>query len=187
MKDILKFGYVELKELNKTLVYIKEFKLNKTYESWRYNNINFQVNRLPNRLDRLGKLSVGRSSKGRINSFLLYIGVEENYYVVDNDVVKLFKDLEFFVYNKMSLKEYLNNNDVYYFITYSPRHNEFLVDKFNLRYDSNDLSLFLSGNIFKDLESGKKFVNKVNKNKLNIFEELKKRANNELKNIIFYQ
>ena len=102
MNDILKFGYIELKELNKTLVYIKEFKLNKAYESWGYNNINFQVNRLPNRLDRLGKLSVGRSSKGRINSFLLYIGEEENYYVVDNDVVKLFKDLEF-LYTIVSL------------------------------------------------------------------------------------
>ena len=92
MKDILKFGYIELKELNKTLVYIKEFKLNKEYESWWYNNINFQVNRLSNKI---GKLSVGRSNKGRINSFLLYIGVEENYFIVDNDVVKLFKDLEF--------------------------------------------------------------------------------------------
>lgn len=96
MKDILKFGYVELKELNKTLIYIKEFKLNKKYESWWYNNINFQVNRLSNKI---GKLSVGRSNKGSINSFLLYIGVEENYFIVDNDVVKLFKDLEFFVYN----------------------------------------------------------------------------------------
>ena len=184
MKDILKFGYVELKGINKTLVYIKEFKLNKNFESWWYNNINFQVNRLSNKI---GKLSVGRSNKGRINSFLLYIGEEENYFKVDNDVVKLFKDLEFFVYNKMSLKEYLNNSDVYYFITYSPRHNEFLVDKFNLCYDNKDIGLFLSGNIFKDLESGRKFVNKVNKNKLNIFEELKKRANNELKNVIFYQ
>ena len=187
MKDVLKFGYVEfkeLKELDKTLVYIKEFKLNKEFESWWYNNINFQVNHLANKI---GKLSVGRSNKGRINSFLLYIGVEENYFIVDNDVVKIFKDLEFFVYNKISLKEYLNNSDVCYFITYSPRHNEFLVDKFNLRYDNNDLGLFLSGNIFKDLESGKKFVNKVNKNKLNIFKELKKRANNELKNVSFYQ
>ena len=64
------------------------------------------MNRLSNKI---GKLSVGRSNKGRINSFLLYIGVEENYFIVDNDVVKLFKDLEFFVYNKMSLKEYLDN------------------------------------------------------------------------------
>ena len=29
MKDILKFGYVKLEELDKTLVYVKEFKLSK--------------------------------------------------------------------------------------------------------------------------------------------------------------
>lgn len=29
MKDILKFGYVKLEELDKTLVYVKEFKFSK--------------------------------------------------------------------------------------------------------------------------------------------------------------
>ena len=32
MKDILKFGYVKLEELDKTLVYVKEFKLSKVLE-----------------------------------------------------------------------------------------------------------------------------------------------------------
>ena len=36
---------------------------------------------------------------GRINEFLLVIGKENDYYMVDSDVVKIFKDLEFFVYN----------------------------------------------------------------------------------------
>lgn len=114
MNDILRFEYLELKELNKTVVYVKEHKLSKEIESWSYNNINFMVTRSP---FQDGRLKIRRSMSGRIDEFLLYIGVEENYFIVDNDVVKLFKDLEFFVYNKMSLKDYLNNKNKanYYF------------------------------------------------------------------------
>ena len=39
MNDILRFEYLELKVLNKTVVYIKEHKLSKEIESWSYNNI----------------------------------------------------------------------------------------------------------------------------------------------------
>ena len=41
--------------------------------------------------------------------------------------------------------------------------------------------------MFKDRDSALKFVNKVNEKELNIFEELKKRVNKELKNVSFYQ
>ena len=110
MKDILKFGYVKLEELDKTLVYVKEFKLSKVLENWEYNNINFIVHTLESSS---GFLKVHRSKVGRIDEFLLFIGEKENYFIVDNDVVKIFKDLESFVYNIKSLKEYLNNKDVY--------------------------------------------------------------------------
>ena len=36
MNDILRFGYVELKELNKTVVYIKEHNLSKVYNDTYY-------------------------------------------------------------------------------------------------------------------------------------------------------
>lgn len=182
MKDILRFEYLELKELNKTVVYVKEYKLSKEIESWSYNNINFIVTHSP---FQDGRLKSKRSMSGRIDEFLLVIGKENNYYVVDNDVVKIFKDLEFFVYNKMSLKGYLNNKKEFYVIIYNPSYNKFLVDKFNLWYDDYTLGLFLSGNIFKDEKSAKRFAKRINENELNIFEELKKRVNKEFKNVSF--
>ena len=182
MKDILKFGYVKLEELDKTLVYVKEFKLSKVLENWKYNNINFIVHTLKSSS---GFLQVHRSKVGRIDEFLLYIGEKENYFIVDNDVVKIFKDLEFFVYNKMSLKGYLNNKKEFYAIIYNPSYNKFLVDKLNLWYDDYNLGLFLSGNIFKDEKSAKKFAKRINENELNIFEELKKRVDREFKNVSF--
>ena len=91
MKDILKFGYNKLEELDKTLVYVKEFKLNKKLENWRYNNIFFIIHTLDSSS---GFLQIHRSKAGRVDEFLLYIGKEDNYFIVDNDVVKIFKDLE---------------------------------------------------------------------------------------------
>ena len=43
MNDILRFEYLELKELNKTVVYVKEHKLSKIQEEWVYNDILFLV------------------------------------------------------------------------------------------------------------------------------------------------
>ena len=182
MNDILRFEYLKLKELNKTVVYVKERKLSKEIESWSYNNMNFIVTHSP---FQDGGLKIKRSMSGRVIEFLLYIGDENNYFVVDNDVVKIFKDLEFFVYNKMSLKGYLNNKKEFYAIIYNPSYNKFLVDKLNLWYDDYNLGLFLSGNIFKDEKSAKKFAKRINENELNIFEELKKRVNKEFKNVSF--
>ena len=183
MNDILRFGYVELKELNKTVVYIKEHNLSKVYEEWIYNNTVFSVKKYKE--TNYGDIEIKRRKDGSIYKFSLFIGKETNYYVVDNDVVKIFKDLESFVYNTISLKEYLNNKDVYYFVNYSPRFNEFSIDYFKLDYDINDLNMFLSGNMFKSLKSAKRFAKRIKENKLNIFEELKKRVNREFKNIKF--
>ena len=96
MNDILRFEYLELKVLNKTVVYVKEHKLSKEIESWSYNNINFIVTHSP---FQDGRLKIKRSMSGRIKEFLLVIGKENDYYMVDNDDDKIFKDLEFFVYN----------------------------------------------------------------------------------------
>ena len=183
MNDILRFEYLELKELNKTVVYVKEHKLSKIQEEWVYNDILFLVKKYKE--ENYGDIEVKRRKDGSIYKFCLYIGTENNYFVVDNDVVKIFKDLEFFVYNKMSLKDYLNNKKEFYTIIYNPRYNKFLVDKLNLWYDDYNLGLFLSGNIFKDEKSAKRFAERINENELNIFEELKKRVNKEFKNVSF--
>ena len=183
MNDILRFEYLELKELNKTVVYVKEHKLSKIQEEWVYNDILFLVKKYKE--ENYGDIEVKRRKDGSVYKFCLYIGTENNYFVVDNDVVKIFKDLEHFVYNTISLKEYLNNKDIYYYVNYSPRFNEFLINYFKLDYDGNDLNMFLSGNMFKSLKSAKRFAKRINENKLNIFEELKKRADREFKNVRF--
>ena len=182
MKDILKFGYVKLEELDKTLVYVKEFKLSKVLENWKYNNINFIVHTLKSSS---GFLQVHRSKVGRIDEFLLYIGEKENYFIVDNDVVKIFKDLEKYVYNNnnnMILKEYLEN-DEYYVVRFIPSENKLSFCSYRFDDSNIDLGCFESGNMFKTEKEVKKFIDYVDKNDLNLVKELKKRVSRELKNV----
>ena len=181
MKDILKFGYVKLEELDKTLVYVKEFKLSKVLENWKYNNINFIVHTLKSSS---GFLQVHRSKVGRIDEFLLYIGEKENYFIVDNDVVKIFKDLERYVYNSMPLKDYLQNNE-YYVVRFIPREAKFSSYLYRFEDSLIDLECFVNGNVFKTKGEVEEFIDYVDKNDLNLVKELKKRVSRELKNIYF--
>ena len=181
MKDILKFGYNKLEELDKTLVYVKEFKLNKKLENWKYNNINFIVHTLESSS---GFLQIHRSKVGRIDEFLLYIGAEENYFIVDRDVIKIFKDLEKYVYNSITLKDYLEN-DEYYVVRFIPSEVKFSYYSYRFENSKIDLRCFENGNVFKTKKEVEKFIDYVNKNDLNLIKELKKRVNKELKNIIY--
>ena len=181
MKDILKFGYVKLEELDKTLIYIKEFKLSKKFEDWNYNNIFFTVHILESSN---GFLKIHRSKAGRVDEFLLYIGNENNYFIVDNGVIKIFKGLEQYVYNSMTLKDYLEN-DVYYVVKFIPGDAEYSFGSYKFDDSVVDLGCFKTGNIFKTEKEVKEFIGYVNKNDLNLIKELKKRVNKELKNIIY--
>lgn len=171
--EILKFDYKSLKDINKTLVSVKEFNLEKDYwDVWEYNKICFQIEKYDQ--EEYGTIEIKRDEKGKVNKFFLYIGDTYNYFVVENDVVNIFKDLETKVYKNLTLKDYLEK-DEYYVVSYFPSKNEFCPSLCEFQGNDINLSCFKNGNLFKTKKEAKDFINYIEKNNLNLVKELKKR------------
>ena len=180
----------EIKDLNKVIVYIdyidRDF-FNVYYrENWIYNDIDFYV--YTNTITKKGILKLDYEGK-KLYNFELYIGTEDNFFIVDKKEVRIFKDLENIVYNnennkKKKLSKYLCNgyikNVKYYFVSFDRIILKYFLNYHILDFDSIDKRFFEIGNMFNSKEEAEKYVNMLNSNNLTL-NEFKKKDKNFLK------
>lgn len=175
MSKKIKFKYKEIKDLNKVIVYIdyidRKF-FDKSYkEKWKYNGVEFLVSTYINR----NKGFLGTDYvKGKLCNFRFYIGLEDNFFVVNEKEVKIFKNLENKVYNDENkiLSEYLNKRDngdiIYYHIRLNYKNLTFYIDSYKLEFDNIDKELFKIGNMFSSEKEAEKYVDKLNSNEITL-------------------
>ena len=180
----IKFKYKEIEDLNKVIVYIdyidREFFNPQYNEKWKYGGVDFSVETYI-KTDR-GLLDIYYSN-GKMYNFELYIGLKDNFFVIDKKEVKIFKDLENKVYSDIKiLSEYLCSKDVkgnkdikYYFINFKSDELKFCVNVYNLEFDKYDRKFFDIGNMFNSKEEIEKYVDKLNSNKITLDEFSKER------------
>lgn len=184
MSKKIKFKYKEIEDLNKVIVYIdyidREFFNSQYNEKWKYGGVDFSVETYT-KTDR-GLLDIYYSN-GKMYNFELYIGLKDNFFVIDKKEVKIFKDLENKVYSDIKiLSEYLCSKDVkdnkdikYYFINFKSDELKFYVNVYNLEFDKYDRKFFDTGNMFNSKEEIEKYVDKLNSNKITLDEFSKER------------
>ena len=184
MSKKIKFKYKEIEDLNKVIVYIdyidREFFNSQYNEKWKYGGVDFSVETYT-KTDR-GLLDIYYSN-GKMYNFELYIGLKDNFFVINKKEVKIFKDLENKVYSDIKiLSEYLCSKDVkdnkdikYYFINFKSDELKFYVNVYNLEFDKYDRKFFDTGNMFNSKEEIEKYVDKLNSNKITLDEFSKER------------
>lgn len=191
MSKKIRFKYKEIEDLNKVIVYIdyidREF-FNPHYdEKWKYGGVDFSVETYI-KTDR-GLLDIYYSN-GKIYNFELYIGLKDNFFIINKNEVKIFKDLENKVYNdrKKTLCEYLNEkvngNKIYYCIDFNYKYLEFFIDNYILMYDDTDKKLFKMGNMFNSMKEAKKYRKKLECGNLTL-EKFRKERKEFFKNYEF--
>lgn len=188
MSKRIKFKFQELKAIDKVLVYVdyidRNFFNDNFYEEWEYDNINFSIRSYTtNEEGYLGILY--DDDLGKIEYFTFNIGIKENYFIINKNEVKIFKDLENIVYNdnKKSLSQYLIDNQ-YYYIYLVSKHLKYDVDYYNFDKDDIDRDYFLSGNMFKTKKEAEEVVKKLNNEEITI-KDIKKERQEFFKNYKF--
>mgnify|MGYP000934103016 CR=1 FL=1 len=183
----IKFKFKKLDYNNKVLVYLdyidRDFFNTNFSEDWKYNKIDFNI--VTYMSIGKGDLSIEYNDNGKITSFNFYIGTKENYFIVNKNEIKIFKDLENIVYNdvKRPLSSYLENNK-YYYITLVEKYLKYDVDVFSFDGDDIDKNYFLSGNMFRTKKEVEKIVKKLNNGEITI-KEIKEGRKNFIKNYSF--
>lgn len=183
----IKFKYYEIENTGKVLVYIdyvdRDFFNNGFDEEWKYNNITFNIFKYSSTCK--GHLEIKYTLNGKINSFYLAIGIKENYFIINKNEMKLFKDLENIVYNdnKILLSSYLENNKYYYVILIA-KYLKYDVDVFSFDGDDIDKNYFLNGNMFRTKKEVEEIVKKLNNGEITI-KEVKEGRKNFIKKFKF--
>ena len=183
----IKFKFQGLDYDNKVLVYLdyidRDFFNTNFSEDWKYNKIDFNI--VTYMSIEKGDLSIEYNDNGKITSFNFYIGTKENYFIVNKNEVKIFKDLENIVYNdvKRPLSNYLKNNK-YYLVCLNAKYLNYEVDFYHFEKDNIDKDYFLNGNMFINKKEVEEIVKKLNNGEITI-KEIKEERKKFFKNYSF--
>ena len=183
MSKKIKFKFKEIAYKDKILVYVdyidRKFFNSNFNDVWEYNNIDFSI--VTYMSIEKGDLNIEYNEKGKIILFQFYIGTKENYFIINKNEVKLFKDLENIVYNDN--KKFLKNNE-YYFIYLVAKDLKYDVNVYKFDKDDTDKDYFLSGNMFKTRKEAEEIVKKLNNEEITI-KDIKKERQEFFKNYNF--